>query len=282
MQDLKNHDVPMREPSPVPTEKGSPPPPDWWEAIKHRMEEMEESLEQIDAELTLTRQPDVREMVDKLFERRLAAVREVRKQEAEKMARQSPPEIVLPPGCLQTIKENTERWREIEARQLTAIRGISDLITEIGQLKNKLESMEKEATEERQIFAKVDGLACFYFKSKRAANEELCRQKAKLEKDLETFMCRPRLEPPVSAEDSSQKLIKELERTIEEVVQKMWEVEVAPTVKTMGDVVVETSNQRLEDLFRAMWQTLGPTMDMVEGVSRWLDSQELSLTAPRE
>ena len=88
----------------------------------------------------------------------------------------------------------------------------------------------------------------------------------------------PRPEPAASAE----KTLEGLRPALDTIVLKFYEQEVAPTIKAMGEAMVETSNKKQTELFRTMWRKMEPAMNMVEGVSRWLDSQELSRTAPRD
>jgi len=111
-----------------------------------------------------------------------------------------------------------------------------------------------------------------------AATEELRREKEKLQADVDELMRRPLPEPAASAEET----VEELRPALDAMVRKFYEQEIGPTIKAMGDTMVEASNRKQTELFRVMWQTMEPAMNMVEGVSRWLDSQELSRTAPRE
>ncbi|KAL4074420.1 hypothetical protein V8B97DRAFT_1868667 [Scleroderma yunnanense] len=274
IEDFKNRGVPMRDPSPMQIEQASSPSSDEWQILQRRVEEMEESLEQMDAELTMTRPVDVKEIVDKIFDRRLTKLHEARKQEVQKMAQESPPQIVIPPECLQKLEDSTRQWQQVEAKLPKAVEDIRNLILGNAQLTSRLEQLEKENVTYRETLAKLQ--------EKYAAMEELRRQKEKLQTDLDEFMHRLRPEPMASPEDACHRLVEELRPAIDALVQKFYDKEVAPSIKAMGDTLVETSNHKQTELFRVMWQTMEPAMNMVEGVSRWLDSQELSRTAPHE
>ncbi|KAI6167003.1 hypothetical protein EDD17DRAFT_1542360 [Pisolithus thermaeus] len=212
IEDFKNRDVPMRDPSPSPSARVSLPPTDEWEALQRRVEEMEESLEQIDAELTLSRPMDIRDMVDKL--------REARKQEVQKMATQVRPEVVIPPDSLEKLEETADQWREVEGRLPKTIEDISGLIVGNAQFASRLEHLEKENTGHREVLAKLQ--------DKYAAIEDLRRQKEKLQEDLDELMHRPHFGPRVPAENTCRQLIEELKPALGALVQKIYEQEIVP------------------------------------------------------
>lgn len=186
------------------------------------------------------------------------------------MAQESPPQIVIPPECLQKLDESANQWQQVEAKLPKAVEDIRSLIVGNAQLASTLDQLKKENVAYRETLSKLQ--------ARYAATEELRREKEKLQADVDELMRRPLPEPAASAEET----VEELRPALDAIVRKFYEQEVAPTIKAMGDAMVEASNRKQTELFRVMWQTMEPAMNMVEGVSRWLDSQELSRTAPRE
>ncbi|KAI6108996.1 hypothetical protein EV401DRAFT_1998522 [Pisolithus croceorrhizus] len=250
IEDFKNRDVPMRDPSPSPSARVSPPPTDEWEALQRRVEEMEESLEQIDAELTLSRPMDIRDMVDKVFDARVSELREARKQEVQKMATQVRPEVVIPPDSLEKLEESAERWREVEERLPKTIEDISGLIVGNAQFASRLEQLEKENAGHREVLAKLQ--------DRYAATEDLLRQKEKLREDLDELMHRPHFGPCVPAEDTCRQLIEELKPALGALVQKIYEQEIAPAVRTMGEAVAGVPNCKQTELSRPQENSHNP------------------------
>lgn len=82
--------------------------------------------------------------------------------------------------------------------------------------------------------------------------------------------------------NSRDKLMESLRPAFEAGLDKFYERQVRPTVESLQRVVIETSDRHQEEAIRVLWGKIQPAMNMVAGVSRWLDSQELGLTAPVE
>ncbi|KAI6022676.1 hypothetical protein EDC04DRAFT_2727761 [Pisolithus marmoratus] len=253
IDDFKNRDVPMRDPSPSSSTKASLPPSDEWEVLQKRVEKMEESLEQIDVELTLSRPMDIGDMVDKVFDARLSELREARQQEVQRLATQVRPEIVISPDSLKKLEECADRWREVEGRLPKTIEDISGLITGNAQFAYRLEQLEKENAGYREALAKLE--------DKYAATEELWRQKEKLQEDFDEFMDRLRFGRCVPAESTCQQLIGELKPALSAFIQKFYEQEIVPTVRTMGEAVAGVSNCKQTELFRRQEHSDIPPQD---------------------
>lgn len=253
IEDFKNRDVPMRDPSPSPSAGAGLPPDGEWEALQRRVEEMEESLEQIDAELTLSRPMDIRDMVDNVFDARMSELREARKQEVQRMATRARPEIVIPPDSLEKLEESATRWQEVERRLPKTIGDISDLIVGNAQFANRLEQLEKENVGHREALAKLQ--------DKYTATEELRRQKEKLQEDLDELMHQPRFAPRVPVENTCRQLIEELKPAVVALVQKIYEQEIVPAVGTMGEVITGVPNCKQTEASRPQEHLRVPSQD---------------------
>lgn len=75
-------------------------------------------------------------------------------------------------------------------------------------------------------------------------------------------------------------MMERLRPSFEAVLDKFYEQEVRPTIESLQQVVTEASNRHQEEAIKVLWGKIQPAMNMVAGVSQWLDSQELELTAP--
>lgn len=84
------------------------------------------------------------------------------------------------------------------------------------------------------------------------------------------------------AYDLQDKMMESLRPVFETVLDKFYEQEVRPTIESLQQVVIEASNRHQEEAIKVLWGKIQPAMNMVAGVSQWLDSQELGLTAPVE
>jgi hypothetical protein len=82
--------------------------------------------------------------------------------------------------------------------------------------------------------------------------------------------------------NSRDKLMESLRPAFEVGLDEFYERQVRPTIESLQRVVVETSDRHQEEAIKVLWGKIQPAMNMVAGVSRWLDSQELGLTAPIE
>lgn len=82
--------------------------------------------------------------------------------------------------------------------------------------------------------------------------------------------------------DLRDKLMESLQPTFEALLEKFYEQQVQPTIISVQQDVIEASDHHQEEAIKVLWGKIQPAMNMVAGVSRWLDSQELSLTAPVE
>ena len=165
VEELKTRDVPMHDASAVQKERGSSTPTDEWQNLQRRVEEMEETLEQMDAEMTLTRPLDVREMVDKLFDHKVAELREARKLEAQKRAQESPPQIVIPPECLQRLEQSMSQWQQVEAKLPKTIEDIRSLIVGNAELASTLDQLKKENATHRETLSKVSSYCRYAYRS---------------------------------------------------------------------------------------------------------------------
>lgn len=67
---------------------------------------------------------------------------------------------------------------------------------------------------------------------------------------------------------------------LETVLDKFYKQEVRPTIDGLQRVAIEASNRHQEESFKVLWGKIQPAMNMVSGVCRWLDSQDLERTAP--
>lgn len=85
---------------------------------------------------------------------------------------------------------------------------------------------------------------------------------------------------PPSPYSSQDKLMESLRPAIEATLDKFYEREIRPTIASLQQVVTEASDRHQEEAIKVLWGRIQPAMNMVAGVSRWLDSQELGLTAP--
>ena len=90
----------------------------------------------------------------------------------------------------------------------------------------------------------------------------------------------PAMSPTIYS--SPDKLMESLRPAFEAGLDKFYEQEVRPTVESLQRAVIETSDRHQEEAIKVLWGKIQPAMNMVAGVSRWLDSQELKLTAPVE
>lgn len=153
IEDLKNRDIPMRDGSPMQVEEGSSPPKDEWQILQRRVAEMEETVDLLGTEFTVSL--DVREMVDKIFDSKVAELLEARKQEAQRMAQESPPQIVIPPECLQKLDESANQWQQVEAKLPKAVEDIRSLIVGNAQLASTLDQLKKENVAYRETLSKV-------------------------------------------------------------------------------------------------------------------------------
>lgn len=82
--------------------------------------------------------------------------------------------------------------------------------------------------------------------------------------------------------NSQNKLMESIQPAFEAILDKFYEREVKPTIASLQQVVIEASDRHQEEVIKVLWGRIQPAMNMVAGVSRWLDSQELELTAPVE
>ncbi|KAI6028412.1 hypothetical protein F5J12DRAFT_805261 [Pisolithus orientalis] len=240
IEEFKDRDVPMRDPSPSTTTNL---PSTEWGALQNRAEEMEESLEQIEAELTLSRPMDIRDIVDKVLDARLFELREARKQNVQKIAARVRPDIVIPPDSIEKMENCADQWREVEGKLSKTIEDISGLIVGNAQFKSRLEQLENENAEHREALTKLQ--------DKYAATEELRRQKEKLQEDLDELMHQPPFGPCAPVESTCQHLIEELKPALSALIQKFYEQEIVPTVRTIGEAVMNgVSNGHQTELFR--------------------------------
>ena len=85
-----------------------------------------------------------------------------------------------------------------------------------------------------------------------------------------------------TTQDLQARLMENLQPLLEAVLTKFYEVQVRPAVEAVQQFAVKESDRHQEAAIRVLWGRMKPAMGMVEGVSRWLDSHELGLTAPAE
>jgi len=156
IEDLKSRDIPMRDVSPMQVEEGRSPPKDEWEILQRRVDEMGEIVEQMETEFAVTHASDsIRDTVDKVFDSKVAELREARKQEAQRIAQESPPQIDIPPECLQKLEESANQWQQVEAKLPKAIEDIRSLIVGNAQLASTLDQLKKENIACRETLSKV-------------------------------------------------------------------------------------------------------------------------------
>ena len=93
----------------------------------------------------------------------------------------------------------------------------------------------------------------------------------------------PAAQPPVSPTicNSRDKLMESLRPAFEAVLDKFYDQEVRPTMESLQRAVIQASDRHQQEAIKVLWGKIQPAMNMVAGVSRWLDSQELELTAPQ-
>jgi hypothetical protein len=124
--------------------------------------------------------------------------------------------------------------------------------------------------------------------AKAAAIEETKRRSdEQLKKIQEQFEQLTASEPPrlatesfpsVSTHTSQDMSMQSLRPAFEALLEKFYEREVRPTVQALGEAAIEASDRHQQETMSVLWGKMQPAMNMVEGVSRWLDSQELGLT----
>lgn len=85
-----------------------------------------------------------------------------------------------------------------------------------------------------------------------------------------------------AATNLQDRLMESLRPVFDAVLDKFYEREVKPTIESLQEVVIEASDRHQEEAIKVLWGKIQPAMNMVAGVSQWLDSQELGLTAPVE
>lgn len=156
IRDFKNRDVLVVEPSLDQTWQGSPPLQHEEQAIQSRLEEVDETLEEVHAELTFSHPRNVKEIVDEVFDARIDHLREVRDLEMQ----QTPLDLDIPLESRQQLKQVMNRWQEAESKLPKTISDISSLITENAQLSRRIEQLEKENVAHYETIAKVGGFTC--------------------------------------------------------------------------------------------------------------------------
>lgn len=118
--------------------------------------------------------------------------------------------------------------------------------------------------------------------TERRVDKRLEKMREQYEQLVASQPCGPAAQPgmPPSSYDSQDKLMESLRPAFEAILDKFYEREIRPTIASLQQVVTEASDRHQEEAIKVLWGRIQPAMNMVAGVSRWLDSQELGLTAP--
>lgn len=104
----------------------------------------------------------------------------------------------------------------------------------------------------------------------------------KIREQFEQLVASQPTSPAAQPAVSRDKLMESVRPAFEAALEKFYKQEVQPTIASLQRVVIQASDLHQEDAIRVLWGKIQPAMNMVADVSRWLDSQELRLTAPIE
>ncbi|KAF8447953.1 hypothetical protein L210DRAFT_2828121 [Boletus edulis BED1] len=255
------------------------------DSLQKQLQDLEERFDQAQTELTFRRQRDIRSDTDDLLVTKIAALRVARQCEVDRVASQPRPEIVIPPSALQTMEATAKQVGELDAKVPHTVEDIRVLLLRVDATTKRVNELEEELSVNKATYGKqVQEMAAEKEKTERRIDERL----EKIQEQFELLVAsqptgpgaRPAMSPTV--DNSRDKLMESLRPAFETVLDKFYEQEVQPTIKSLQQVVLQASNRHQEEAMQVLWGKIQPAMNMVAGVSRWLDSQELALTAPVE
>ncbi|KIJ69384.1 hypothetical protein HYDPIDRAFT_24226 [Hydnomerulius pinastri MD-312] len=246
--------------------------------LLHQIHDLEERLEEAQTELTLRHPRDIRAEIDEKLNVKLAALRAARQREVDRVASLPRPEIVIPPAALQRMEETAQQVKALDAKLPQTVEDIRDLILQVNATKARVEKLEAEVAESRELVRKREEDKVALREIERRTEEGLSQFREQFEK-LTTSA------PPASdtsIKNTQEEFIESLRPGFEALLEKFYESNVLPTLDAIGKNVLETADRNQQETVGVLWGKMQPAMNMVDGVSRWLDSQELALTAPTD
>ncbi|KAF8559587.1 hypothetical protein OG21DRAFT_464982 [Imleria badia] len=251
------------------------------DSLQSQVQDLEERFDQAQTELTLRHQRDIRSEVDELLAARIATLRAARQREVDRVASQPRPEIVIPPSALEDIERMAQKVKELDAKVPQTVEDIRVLLLRVDATTKRVSELEEELSTSKATYEKLQEMAAEKAKTERRMDDRL----EKIQEQFEQLVASqgPAAQPTISPTiyDSREKLMEILRPAFEAVLNKFYEQEVRPTVESLQRVVLQASDRHQEEAIKVLWGKIQPAMNMVAGVSRWLDSQELGLTAPQ-
>ncbi|KAG9318492.1 hypothetical protein JVU11DRAFT_583 [Chiua virens] len=248
------------------------------DSVQSQVRDLEERFEQTQTELTLRHQRDIRSEVNELFQAKIAESRAARQCEIDRVASQPRTEIVIPPDVLKDQEVMAQQVRELDAKVPQAVEDIRNLLLRVDATTKRVIDLEQEVSANKETYEKQKrDMVAERESAERKIDGELEHLRNKF---TELVASQPPAEP--AACNTAEKLLETLLPTFEAVLDKFYEQEVVPTIKRTQRTAIDESNHYQEEAINVLWGKIHPAMNMVTGVSRWLDSQELRLTAPVE
>ncbi|KAH7889685.1 hypothetical protein F5I97DRAFT_1846280 [Phlebopus sp. FC_14] len=230
-------------------------------SLRQSILDLEERLEEAQTELTLRHPRDIATEVDEKLDAKLGAVHAARRSKKDHVNRVSKSRIVIPPHLLEKMEETANHVQKIDA-----------------QTKQRVEKLELDTASTRELVARIHERLVTTMEQKSAQDEELKRLRGQFEQ-LATSGLVP---PSVPNCDSNEAIMQRLQPALGSMMEKFYETEVRPTLHSISSAVLNSANQNHQETLAVMWEKMQPAMNVVDGMSRWLDSQELAMTAPRD
>ncbi|KAF8844953.1 hypothetical protein BDN67DRAFT_620500 [Paxillus ammoniavirescens] len=254
--------------------------PNEFQTLLHQVRDLEERFEEAQTELTLRHPRDIRCEIDEKLNTTIAALRAARQSELERIASQPRPEIVIPPVALQKMEETARQVRKLDADMPPMVEDIRVLLLQVGAATKRVYSLEEEIAANKETYRKMQAKAAAIEETKRRSDEQLKKIQEQFEQLTASEPSRLATEsfPSVSTYTPQDMSMRSLRPAFEALLEKFYEREVRPTVQALGEAAIEASDRHQQEIMSDLWGKMQPAMNMVEGVSRWLDSQELGLT----
>ncbi|KAF9227914.1 hypothetical protein BS17DRAFT_411526 [Gyrodon lividus] len=249
--------------------------------LLRQVRDLEERLEEAQTELTLRHPRDIRSEIDEKLSVRIAALRAARQREVERIASQSRPEIAIPPVALQKMEETARQVSELDAKIPRTVEEIRVLLFRVDAATKRVNKLEEELSANKETYRKMQEKATVIEETRQRSDERLKKIQEQFEQRTAPEPHHLATELPSAPTYSSQGMfMQSLRPAFEALLDKFYEREVRPTIQALGEAVIEASDRHQQEAIGVLWGKMQPAMNMVEGVSRWLDSQELGLTAP--
>ena len=126
-----------------------------YDSLQSQVRDLEERFDQVQTELTLRHQRDIRSEIDELLAVKIAALRGARQREKDRVALQPRAKIVIPPCAIENMKGTARQVEELDAKVPHTVEDIRVLLLRVDATTKRVSELEEELSVNKATYTKV-------------------------------------------------------------------------------------------------------------------------------